>query len=56
MKLLISPFKFTIEGPKRRTREGREWELIKILLEGGRGSNKMNTTSHTRLRLNYLVG
>jgi hypothetical protein len=44
------------EGPKRRTREGgggSEWEPIKILLEGDRGSNKMNTTSNTRLRLNY---
>jgi hypothetical protein len=42
------------EGPKRRTREGgSEWELIKILLEGDRGSNKMNTTSNTCLRLNY---
>jgi hypothetical protein len=30
-----------------------QWEPIKILLEGDRGSNKMNTTSNTRLRLNY---
>jgi hypothetical protein len=38
------------EGPKRRTREGgSEWEPIKILLEGDRDSNKMNTTSNTRL-------
>jgi hypothetical protein len=44
----------TPEGPIRRTRErGSEWEPIKILLEGDRGSNKMNTTSNTRLRLNY---
>jgi hypothetical protein len=43
-----------LEGLKRRTREGEsEWEPIKILLEGDRGSNKMNTTSNTRLRLNY---
>jgi hypothetical protein len=43
------------EGPKRRTREGggSQWELIKILLEGDRDSNKTNTTSNTRLRLNY---
>jgi hypothetical protein len=42
------------EGPIRRTREGgSEWEPIKILLEGDRCSNKMNTTSNTRLRLNY---
>jgi hypothetical protein len=42
------------EGPKRRTREGgSEWEPIKILLKGDRGSNKMNTASNTRLRLNY---
>jgi hypothetical protein len=32
---------------------GSEWELIKILLEGLRGSNKMNTASNTHLRLNY---
>jgi hypothetical protein len=32
---------------------GSEWEPIKIFLEGGRGSNKMKTTSNTRLRLNY---
>jgi hypothetical protein len=30
-----------------------EWEPIKILLEGDEGSNKMDTTSNTRLRLNY---
>jgi hypothetical protein len=34
-------------------RGGNEWELIKILVEGDRGSNKMNTASKTRLRLNY---
>jgi hypothetical protein len=28
-----------------------EWGPIKILLEGDRGSNEMNTTSNTRLRL-----
>jgi hypothetical protein len=33
--------------------EGGEWEPIKILLEGDRGSKKMNSTSNTRLRLNY---
>jgi hypothetical protein len=39
------------------TREGgREWESIKILLEGDGGSNKMNTTSNTRLRLTTQVG
>jgi hypothetical protein len=44
----------SIEGPKCRTREGgSEWEPIKILLEGDRDSNKMNTASNTRLRLNY---
>jgi hypothetical protein len=39
----------------RGTREGwgSEWEPIKNLLEGDRGSNKMNTASNTRLRLNY---
>jgi hypothetical protein len=36
---------------------GGEWiELIKILLEGDRGSNKMNTTSNTQLRLTIQVG
>jgi hypothetical protein len=34
-------------------RGGSEWEPIKILLEGDRGSNKLNTTSNTRLRLDY---
>jgi hypothetical protein len=34
-------------------REGSEWEPIKILLEGDRNSNKMNTASNTRLWLNY---
>jgi hypothetical protein len=34
-------------------RGGSEWEPIKILLEGDRGSNKMITTSNTRVRLNY---
>jgi hypothetical protein len=33
-----------------------EWESKKILLEGDRGSNKMNTTSNTRLRLTTQVG
>jgi hypothetical protein len=33
-----------------------EWELIKILFEGDRASNKMNTTSNTRLRLTTQVG
>jgi hypothetical protein len=32
---------------------GSEWEPIKILLEGDENSNKMNTDSKTRLRLNY---
>jgi hypothetical protein len=42
------------EGPIRRTRKGgSEWVPIKILLEGDRGSNKMNTASNTHLRLNY---
>jgi hypothetical protein len=44
------------EGPKWRTREvggGSECEPIKILLEGDIDSNKMNTASNTRLRLNY---
>jgi hypothetical protein len=30
-------------------RGGSEWEPIKILLEGDRNSNKMNTASNTRL-------
>jgi hypothetical protein len=30
---------------------GSEWEPIKILLQGDRGSNKMSTASNTRLRL-----
>jgi hypothetical protein len=37
-------------------RGGSEWELIKILLEGDRGSNKMNTASNTCLRLTTQVG
>jgi hypothetical protein len=43
------------EGPIRRTREGSEWEPIKILLEGDEDSNKTNTTSNTRLRLTTQV-
>jgi hypothetical protein len=35
---------------------GSEWEPIKILLERDRGSNKMNTTSNTRLRLTTQAG
>jgi hypothetical protein len=35
---------------------GSEWEPIKILLEGDGNSNKMNTTSNTRLRLTTQVG
>jgi hypothetical protein len=31
-------------------------ELIKILLEGDRGSHKMNTASNTQLRLTIQVG
>jgi hypothetical protein len=34
---------------------GSEWGSIKILLEGDGNSNKTNTTSKTRLRLNYLL-
>jgi hypothetical protein len=37
-------------------RGGSEWEPIKILLEGDRGSNKMNTASNTRLQLTTEVG
>jgi hypothetical protein len=45
------------EEPIRRTREGgSEWEPIKILLEGDRGSNKINTTSNTSLRLTTQIG
>jgi hypothetical protein len=45
-----------IEGPIWQTREGgSEWEPIKILPEGYGGSNKMNTTSNTRLRLTTKV-
>jgi hypothetical protein len=42
----------TCKGVKDRYGEpegGSEWEPIKILLEGDRGSNKMNTASNTRL-------
>jgi hypothetical protein len=35
---------------------GGEWQPIKNLLEGDGGSNKMNTTSNTRLRLTTQVG
>jgi hypothetical protein len=45
-----------VEGPIRRTREGGEWEPIKILLEGDRDSNKRNVASNTRLRLTTQVG
>jgi hypothetical protein len=34
-------------------RWGSEYELIKIVFEEDRGSNKMNTASNTRLWLNY---
>jgi hypothetical protein len=34
-------------------RGGSEWEPIKILLEGDKGSSKMNAASNTRLQLNY---
>jgi hypothetical protein len=45
------------EGPIRRTREGgREWEPVKILLEGDENSNKTNAASNTRLRLTTKVG
>jgi hypothetical protein len=44
------------EGPIRRTRGGSEWEPINILIEGDRGSNKMNTVSNTHLRLTTQVG
>jgi hypothetical protein len=37
-------------------RGGSEWEPIKILLEGDVNSNKINTTSYTRLRLTTQVG
>jgi hypothetical protein len=51
------PASVRTEGPIRRTREGgSEWEPIKILLEGDVGSNKMNMTSNTRLRLTTQVG
>jgi hypothetical protein len=42
--------KYRYGKPKRW---GSEWEPIKILLEGDRGSKKMNSASNTRLRLNY---
>jgi hypothetical protein len=35
---------------------GSEWEPIKILLEGAKNSNKMNTASNTRLRLTTQIG
>jgi hypothetical protein len=48
---------FVTEGPIWRTREGgSEWEPIKILLEGDRNSNKMNTASTTCLWLTTQVG
>jgi hypothetical protein len=37
-------------------RGGSEWELIKILLEGDRDSNKTNTASNTCVRLTTKVG
>jgi hypothetical protein len=37
-------------------RGGSDWEPIKILLEGDRNSNKMNTASNTRLRFTTQVG
>jgi hypothetical protein len=40
----------------KKQRGGSEWEPTKILFEGDRGSNKMNTTSNTRLRLTNQVG
>jgi hypothetical protein len=39
---------YLVEGPNGEP-EGGEWEPIKILLDGYRGSNKMSTTSNTRL-------
>jgi hypothetical protein len=47
---------WTSEGPIWQTREGGEWEPIKILLEGDGDSNKTKTTSNTRLRLTTQVG
>jgi hypothetical protein len=45
------------EGPIRRTREwGSEWELIRNLLKGDRGSNKKKTASNSRLQLTTQVG
>jgi hypothetical protein len=46
-------------GPRTDTANqggGSEWEPIKILLEGDGNSNKMNTTSNTRLRLTTKIG
>jgi hypothetical protein len=40
---------WAVEGPIANQRGGSEWEPIKILLEGDRDSNKMNTASNTRL-------
>jgi hypothetical protein len=39
-----------------KTERGSEWEPIKILLEGDRSSNKMNTAFNTRFRLTTQVG
>jgi hypothetical protein len=36
------------EGPIRRPERGSEWEPIKILLEGDRNSNKMNSVGHPK--------
>jgi hypothetical protein len=46
----------TVKDRYGEPERGSEWEPIKILLEGDRNSNKMNTASNTRLRLATQVG
>jgi hypothetical protein len=60
MELTSMPIMFSTKPPfvlmkdrYGKPERGSEWEPIKNLLEGERGSNKMNTASNTRLLLNY---
>jgi hypothetical protein len=39
----------TVKDQNDEPEKGSEWEPIKILFEGDRGSNKMNMASNTRL-------
>jgi hypothetical protein len=49
------PWKSSKDRYDEPERGGSEWEPIKIILEGDTGSNKVNTASNTRLRLNYQI-